>query len=260
MDVQERFYGEAMREIEQGLRREDLWVKAMARSEGDLQKAKALYVELLARLLSDAHSNARMKEMKGASVALAKSTGRKMFYITRLVVVMLVFFGLSGSLFEIIRGEYRKHYANTYPYSSSRDDEAPLVYTNSDGHSLTALTGRQCYEVVAAGDGYGYDKLSDLQRDLVDRHMDSIRQKYRSYIERKQPDSRYYTNGNLGDDLTSCISNAGAEHFNQAIRTHSWSEVAMGWPVLFFPVLAACLLAFLLLTKFLVKPLTRAGK
>jgi hypothetical protein len=47
----EKYYGEALREVESGTRRDDLWGKAFARGNGDAQKARAIYLDTLARLL-----------------------------------------------------------------------------------------------------------------------------------------------------------------------------------------------------------------
>ena len=60
--AEEMLYAEAMREIEQGLRRAGLWGKAIAESDGDEKKAKALYLKLRVQSLKDEFE--RIKEEK----------------------------------------------------------------------------------------------------------------------------------------------------------------------------------------------------
>ena len=51
--AEEMLYAEAMREIEQGIRRDGLWGKAIADSEGDDKKAKGLYLKYRVQALKD---------------------------------------------------------------------------------------------------------------------------------------------------------------------------------------------------------------
>ncbi len=53
MSVGDKYYGEALRELENDERRDDLWAKAYAQSQGDEPKTKARYIELLARHLAE---------------------------------------------------------------------------------------------------------------------------------------------------------------------------------------------------------------
>jgi hypothetical protein len=54
MEPTEKYYGKAVREFERGVRRDDIWGNPFVRAEGDVQKASAIYVELLAEHLSRA--------------------------------------------------------------------------------------------------------------------------------------------------------------------------------------------------------------
>ena len=54
-------YAEAIREIEQGLRRDGLWGKAIADSEGDDKKAKGLYLKYRVQALKDELEQERQK-------------------------------------------------------------------------------------------------------------------------------------------------------------------------------------------------------
>ena len=51
--AEEMLYAEAIREIEQGVRRDGLWGKALADSEGDEKKAKGLYLKYRVQALKD---------------------------------------------------------------------------------------------------------------------------------------------------------------------------------------------------------------
>lgn len=52
MRTDNKYYGEAIREIEKGARRDDLWGRAVAESSGDVQRSQSIYIELLAKQLA----------------------------------------------------------------------------------------------------------------------------------------------------------------------------------------------------------------
>ncbi len=47
-----KYYGEAIREVEKEGRRDDLWGRAVAESYGDVQRSQSIYIELLAKQLA----------------------------------------------------------------------------------------------------------------------------------------------------------------------------------------------------------------
>ncbi|CAM8085196.1 hypothetical protein ACI49Z_000751 [Cronobacter turicensis] len=49
MHPDDKYYGEALREAESGIRRDELWGKAIARSSGNMQRCQSIYIELLAQ-------------------------------------------------------------------------------------------------------------------------------------------------------------------------------------------------------------------
>jgi hypothetical protein len=49
---EEKIYEMVLNEINQGIRREGVWAKAIAKSEGNENKAKSLYIEFRAQSLS----------------------------------------------------------------------------------------------------------------------------------------------------------------------------------------------------------------
>ena len=62
--AEEMLYAEAMREIESGIRRDGLWGKAIAESDGDEKKAKAFYLKLRVQALKDELKVARQNFRK----------------------------------------------------------------------------------------------------------------------------------------------------------------------------------------------------
>ena len=51
--VEERIYEQVLREIESGIRRDGLWAKALQKSRGNEQEAKALYIEYRVQSIKD---------------------------------------------------------------------------------------------------------------------------------------------------------------------------------------------------------------
>lgn len=51
--IEEEIYAEAIRELERGVRRDGLWAKAFAKSGGNEDKTKALYIELRVQSFKD---------------------------------------------------------------------------------------------------------------------------------------------------------------------------------------------------------------
>lgn len=51
--IEEKIYEQVLREIESGLRRDGLWAKAIQRSRGNEQHAKALYIEYRVQSIKD---------------------------------------------------------------------------------------------------------------------------------------------------------------------------------------------------------------
>jgi len=49
MRPDDKYYGEALREAESGIRRDELWGKAIAKSSGNMQRCQSIYIELLAQ-------------------------------------------------------------------------------------------------------------------------------------------------------------------------------------------------------------------
>jgi hypothetical protein len=50
---EEKLYEQVAQELKAGKKREGIWVKAMAKSDGDLNKAESLYIELRVQAIKD---------------------------------------------------------------------------------------------------------------------------------------------------------------------------------------------------------------
>jgi hypothetical protein len=51
--LEEKLYEQVAQELKAGKKREGIWVKAMAKSDGDLNKAESLYIELRVQAIRD---------------------------------------------------------------------------------------------------------------------------------------------------------------------------------------------------------------
>jgi hypothetical protein len=114
MNVHEKFYGRAVEEIAKGIRRDDLWAKALALSAGDTKKGQAIYVDLLARHFSDEESAEKTKQQK----MMAISATRKAFIVVaKIGVWLLLVGGLTAALVATIglmKEEYSKEQARNF--------------------------------------------------------------------------------------------------------------------------------------------------
>jgi hypothetical protein len=50
---EEKLYEQVAQELKAGKKREGIWVKAMAKSDGDLNKAESMYIELRVQAIKD---------------------------------------------------------------------------------------------------------------------------------------------------------------------------------------------------------------
>lgn len=73
------YYGQAIRELEGGLRRDDLWGRAFARSGGDVQKAHAIYIDLLAKHLAQEAGVPPLLDGFEATTAAVTNAGKSFF-------------------------------------------------------------------------------------------------------------------------------------------------------------------------------------
>ena len=70
---EEKIYEAIVKELQQGIRREGLWAKALAKSEGNESKAKSLYIEFRAQSITDEIELAKQAAIADAEKARIKS-------------------------------------------------------------------------------------------------------------------------------------------------------------------------------------------
>lgn len=91
MDVHEKFYGQAMNEFDQGIRREDLWAKALTVSNWDMQKAKSTYIDLLAKRLAETAVKDSVKVVAKSTLNTTHEFGRDVGeLVTALIPVIVI--------------------------------------------------------------------------------------------------------------------------------------------------------------------------
>lgn len=62
--IEEKLYEQVAQELKAGKKREGIWVKAMAKSGGELNKAEALYIDLRVQAIRDEKTIFTSKESK----------------------------------------------------------------------------------------------------------------------------------------------------------------------------------------------------
>lgn len=77
--------------MEAGLRRDDLWGRAFARSGGDTQKAHAIYIDLLARRLAEEAGEPPLLEGIEATTAVVTNAGKSFLsFVSKAVVALCI--------------------------------------------------------------------------------------------------------------------------------------------------------------------------
>lgn len=91
MRTDNKYYGEAIQEVETGRRRDHLWGKAIAKSSGDMNLCQSIYIQLLAQELAAEDGSPTTHQL----IIKTKDT------VTKKVKILLVASGLiigSGAL------------------------------------------------------------------------------------------------------------------------------------------------------------------
>lgn len=115
MSIHEKYYGQAIREAESGVRRDDIWAKAFAEAGGDPIRSKALYIQLVAHHLSAAAASFDREERRRAVAdaalqaggVIAKTGSRAAYIFFILVVWALLSLVLLGILGKRTEGLYK---------------------------------------------------------------------------------------------------------------------------------------------------------
>ena len=105
--AEEMLYAEAMREIEQGIRRDGLWGKAIADSDGEETKAKAQYLNLRVQALKDELQKER-QAIEEVAIEKKKSEKKKnvedgirsYFSFIGVILVISLILAVMGSLLK----------------------------------------------------------------------------------------------------------------------------------------------------------------
>ena len=148
-NVHEKFYGQAVWEIEnEGVIRRDLWAKAVALSVGDGQAARAIYIDLLARLFSEGAHRAEREDLKQTALDIAQLAGRQgkvigfkvlCWGIWAALVFATCMFGQhwSNNLYEYYLGAHGAEVVN------GLDNKEREVITLDDGKTIKGPTERE---------------------------------------------------------------------------------------------------------------------
>lgn len=97
--VEEQLYSQALNELESGVRRDGLWAKALAASEGDDARAKAQYISLVVQALKDETHIEKRSLREAATRAKEKQIPEEQDKNTGLTVNVISF--LVGSVMII---------------------------------------------------------------------------------------------------------------------------------------------------------------
>ncbi|WP_458763649.1 hypothetical protein [Cupriavidus basilensis] len=103
MGADKAYYGQALREMESGLRRDDFWGKAYARAGGDAQRAKAIYLDLVAQHLeweATAPERERLRQLTADGLAtglqMTVTGGALLFAFVKRWTIRLAILGVIG--------------------------------------------------------------------------------------------------------------------------------------------------------------------
>ena len=170
MGAQEMYYGQALRELESGLRRDDLWAQAFVKSGGDENKTKAIYLNLVAtRLAHEAGVPIQLDGVQATAAAVAKS-GKIFFrWIFRLLACAVV-----AAIFAAVVGQI---------YADKLAAEDRIVVEETLRNSLKDSFPHESVEMMKKGlekdytsimNDYDYDTAMKLRRIKIRvSHMDS---------------------------------------------------------------------------------------
>jgi|SaaInlStandDraft_5_1057022.scaffolds.fasta_scaffold107146_1 hypothetical protein len=100
---EEKLYEQVAQELKAGKKREGIWVKAMAKSGGDLNKAEALYIELRVQAIKDETSLTKAQRVREVK---AEEDSKEKF--ERLRKPVLVDFGINEKDIESLDKAYSK--------------------------------------------------------------------------------------------------------------------------------------------------------
>ncbi len=151
-------YGQALRELESGLRRDDLWAQAFVKSGGDENKTKAIYLNLVAtRLAHEASAPIQLDRVQTTAATVAKSGKiffRWIFMLLVCAVVAAIFAVVASKIYEdklaaedriVVEEALRNSLKNSFPHENiemMKKELEKATYTSlmSDYDYATAIT------------------------------------------------------------------------------------------------------------------------
>ena len=151
------------------MRRDDLWGKALVSADGDHQKAKGKYIELLAgHLEREARAPAYIEQRRKLGILLKRwSVG-----LVAIGGVVLLLGILCSNLYESYRQDWIANVAvRDYPQPTT----PARVLVDVNGQQFPAPSFQQYYEVAA---GVNVNSFTEVQRDLAQLRPLLIYMKY----------------------------------------------------------------------------------
>ncbi len=167
------FYGMALREIERGTRRDALWGRALAKSAGDLQKAKAEYIDMLALHLEEEACAPARRQKKQRMSSLIKRWSIRVAAI-----------GVSVTLLGLYSAHFYRGYQLDWAAKVAERDYPPTTepttaLVDAKGNRFLEPTWEQYYAVAVDWDtGTRFDSFTEVQRDLAEHNQVLMYQKY----------------------------------------------------------------------------------
>lgn len=226
MNVHEKFYGQAMQEITSGApKRHDLWAKAVALSIGDQEAAHAIYLELVARHLSEASLKAERQEMKDTAVFIARQAGEQgkiigfkaLCWGVWAALAFLIYLGVDNWTHKL----YEQYvYERTINAAPGQGDHQQEQLTDYEGRKFTEPTEKEYYQAYMAR--YMGINIPNLPKAAVD----TAEAKYYNYTPESGSilASAYWRAQILFDHLASL---ANPDYF-AAIRADFWQWLLQG--------------------------------
>lgn len=195
------FYGMAFREIERGVRRDDLWGRALASAGGDHQKARGEYIELLASHL-EMEALAPVRKRQKQQLGLFVKRWLVSFVLIGCVLLPLVV--LCSHLYEGYKHDWIANVAvRDYPQPITPE----RMLADAKGRKFLVPTFQQYYEVSA---GVNAGSYTEVQKDLAEKTASSIYLKY---------------GDDAGGTLIGGYADANSVHFRASINPPSFFEM-----------------------------------
>lgn len=171
--IDERFYGQALREAESGVRRDDIWAKALATSNGELDRIRSVYIELLAQHLANTSANEeRMAYWTGAKRRVKKY----LIILTGALSIFTVALITCNALYQDYKIQWLLQYGDTL---QAQHRYEPRRFFDKNGKQYIEPTIKEMWDIELASEGLiSSDNFSDIQMDLYQMSPTQLYLKY----------------------------------------------------------------------------------